>query len=110
MLIRQFIKLLESGKYKIEVNNFLDCKGFKKIIKNMFKNSRKYYEYEHLFDVFKDTDMSNVGYKFGGNWRLEIPFILPKHDTRLSAPIAFPDYIEKYGLKSFISVLKKAFQ
>lgn len=110
MLINQFIKLLESGKYKIEVTNFLSCAGFQKIIKNMFKNSRKYYEYEHLFDVFKDTDMSNVGCKFGGNWRSEIPFILPKHDTKLSAPMAFPDYIEKYGLKSFTSVLKRTFQ
>ena len=109
MLIKQFIKLLESGKYKIDITRFAGCTGFYKIMNILFNNSNKEFAYEHLLDMFKDTDMINVNYKFGSRWRAEIPYILPKHDNTIEEPTAFPDYVELYGLKSFISVLKRTF-
>lgn len=111
MLIKKFIKLLESGKYKINQNTFIISPGFEKIIHILFKeyplSGRLPYEY--LGDIFKDTDMDNVGCKFGGNWRSEIPFILPKYDSDIPKPLAFPDYIKFYGVNRFIATLKKAF-
>lgn len=112
MSLKKFIKMLESGKYKVPNTNFIISKGFTKIIDILFPSYRASgrYAYEYLWELFKDTDMSNVdcrfSSKFGVNWRFEIPFILPKYDSNLAEPTALPDYIKTYGVKKFIEVIK----
>lgn len=105
-VLRKFYEVVKSGKYNnYAKNSFIWSKYFYKICKAV--GDKNIGIENNICMIFKNTGILNIDNKFDSNHSTWSPFILPKYSNLITTPFPFKEFIEKFGLYSFILALKK---